>query len=141
MPQQYRVTQSTRRVNAFTSWLARMGLGKQVVLTTTGRRSGERRSVPVSPLDLDGVGYIVSPYGDVSWVKNVRADSRVELHRGRQRKDVTLAEVPPARTGKLLLAYWRQEKVTRRYFDVPSDPKPADFVAEAEAHPVFKIIT
>ncbi|REK20245.1 MAG: nitroreductase family deazaflavin-dependent oxidoreductase [Actinobacteria bacterium] len=137
----YVVTKGTRRVNKFTMWLARRGLGRQVVLTTTGRRSGEPRSVPVSPLDIKGTGYIVSPYGEVSWVKNVRENKSVHLRQGRQSRDVTLAEVPPGRRGELLHQYWKQERITRPYFDVPSDPDPSDFAAVAQQHPVFKIVT
>lgn len=142
MARRYEVTSTVRRVNVFTKWLARRGWGQQVVLTTTGRRSGEPRQVPVSPLDIKGVGYLVSPYGEVNWVRNVRANPRVRLRHGKQDREVTLAEVPPARTGELLLAYWADQKITRPYFDVPIEsPAPADFVKEAEAHPVFKIVT
>jgi deazaflavin-dependent oxidoreductase (nitroreductase family) len=137
----YVVTEGTLRVNKLTMWLARRGLGKQVVLTTTGRKTGLPRSVPVSPLDIRGVGYIVSPYGAVNWVENVRADKNVQLRRGRHNRKVTLAEVPVARRGVLLAAYWKQERITRPYFDVPSDPQPADFAVGAENHPVFKIVT
>jgi hypothetical protein len=49
--------------------------------------------------------------------------------------------VPVSRRGVLLAAYWKQERITRPYFDVPSDPQPADFAVGAENHPVFKIVT
>lgn len=137
----YVVTKGTRRVNAFTRWLARRGWGRQVELTTTGRETGKPRSIPVSPLDIKGVGYLVSPYGEMDWVKNVRADNKVRLRHGRQDRQVSLAEVPPARRGDLLHAYWKQERITRPYFDVPDDPKASDFLAEAEEHPVFRIVT
>lgn len=141
MAREYEVTAATRMVNVFTSWIARRGWGKQVVLTTTGRNSGQPRSVPVSPLDINGQGYLVSPYGEVGWVKNVRANNKVHLRHGKGKRTVTLADVPPSRAGELLFAYWKQEKITRPYFDVSSNPSANDFVAEAEAHPVFKIIT
>jgi deazaflavin-dependent oxidoreductase (nitroreductase family) len=137
----YVVTKGTRRVNSFTSWLARRGVGNQVVLTTTGRKSGEPRSVPVSPLDVRETGYIVSPYGEVEWVKNVRADKTVRLRQGRNDRKVTLAEVPVSRRGILLHQYYNEQKITRPYFDVPRDPKPEDFAVVAAAHPVFKIVT
>jgi deazaflavin-dependent oxidoreductase (nitroreductase family) len=137
----YVVTKATRRVNKLTMWLARRGWGKQVVLTTTGRKSGQPHSIPVSPLDIRGVGYIVSPYGEVDWVKNVRADKNVVLRQGRHNRKVTLAEVPVARRGVLLHAYWKQERITRPYFDVPANPGPSDFAVGAESHPVFKIVT
>ncbi len=44
------------------------------VLTTTGRTSGEPRQVPVSPIAMGGQEYLVSPYGNVGWVHNARAN-------------------------------------------------------------------
>jgi len=141
MVSKFKMTPARRRVNAFTMWLARRGLGQQVVLTTIGRLSGQPHRVPVSPLDIKGVGYVVSPYGDVDWVRNVRANPHVNLRQGRRSRDVTLAELPPARRGDMLMRYWTDQKITRPYFDVPATPTRADFDADAAAHPIFKIIT
>lgn len=141
MVSSFKMTSSRRWVNAITMWLARRGLGQQVVLTTIGRVSGEPHRVPVSPLDIKGVGYLVSPYGEVDWARNVRANSKVNLRQGKRSRDVTLAEVPARRRGELLFRYWTEQKITRPYFDVPSDPTRGDFDSDAAAHPVFKIIT
>ncbi len=141
MASKFKMTKGRRRVNAITMWLARRGWGQQVVLTTIGRISGEPHRVPVSPLDLTGVGYLVSPYGEVDWVRNVRANSKANVRQGRKSRDVTLAEVPTARRGDLLFRYWTDQKITRPYFDVSSDPTKADFDSDASAHPIFKIIT
>jgi deazaflavin-dependent oxidoreductase (nitroreductase family) len=111
-----------------------------VVLTTTGRQSGEPRAVPVSPLDIDGVGYLVSPYGEVGWVKNVRADPRVRLQHGQQDRTVRLMELTPENTARFLLRYWTREKITRPYFEVGTTPTVEDFKADAAAHPVFRIV-
>ncbi len=140
MAQHYQMTPARRAVNGFTMWLARRGLGAQVVLTTTGRVSREPRSVPVSPLDIDGVGYLVSPYGEVVWVKNARADPVVRIRQGRQDRSVRLMELKQGQAAKLLLAYWTREKITRPYFDVGPKPAAADFKEEVLPHPVFRII-
>lgn len=68
MAKQYEVTPSTVRVNRLTSSMARLGMGRTEVMTTMGRQTGQPRAVPVSPIEIDGVKYIVSPYGEVSWV-------------------------------------------------------------------------
>jgi len=138
---EYEVTGARRVVNKFTMWLARRGWASQVVLTTTGRSSGEPRPVPVSPLDVDGTGYLVSPYGEVNWVKNARSNPEVHLRHGRQSRKVRLMELKPENTGDLLLRYWKREKITRPYFDVGSSPTAQDFKKEADRHPVFRIIT
>ncbi len=141
MVSKFKMTKARRRVNKVTMWLARRGWGQQVVLTTTGRISGSPHRIPVSPLDIKGVGYLVGPYGEVDWVRNVRANSKVNLRQGRNSRDVTLLEVPAARRGDLLFRYWTDQKITRPYFDVPAKPTRADFDSDASAHPVFKIIT
>jgi hypothetical protein len=63
----------THGINRITSAVARLGVGRTQVMTTTGRKTGERRRVPVSPIVVEGVEYLVSPYGEVGWVHNVRA--------------------------------------------------------------------
>ncbi len=124
-----------------TMWLARRGWGQQVVLTTVGRKSGLDRPVPVSPLDIDGVGYLVSPYGDVNWVRNVRVNPEVHLRHGKGQRKVRLMELKPEKSAHLLHRYWEEQRITRPYFDVPSNPEESDFTAEAVEHPVFRIIT
>lgn len=141
MVRQFVVTAGRRRVGAFTMWLARRGWGPQVVLTTTGRNSGQPRPVPVSPLDIDGVGYIVSPYGDVNWVKNARINPDVRLQHGDNDRKVSLMELKADKAAPLLHHYWDEQRITRPYFDVGSNPQTSDFAAEATAHPVFRIIT
>lgn len=135
------MTAGRRRVGALTKWLARRGWGQQVILTTTGRKSGLSRSVPVSPLDIDGVGYLVSPYGDVNWVRNVRAHPEVRLQHGRNDRKVRLMELKTDNAAPFLHRYWKEQRITRPYFEVGSNPETSDFAAEAAAHPVFRIIT
>jgi deazaflavin-dependent oxidoreductase (nitroreductase family) len=52
--------------------LASLGVSRLAVLTTIGRRSGTPRELPVAPIRHDGLTYLVAPYGEVSWVHNVR---------------------------------------------------------------------
>jgi deazaflavin-dependent oxidoreductase (nitroreductase family) len=140
MVSKFQMTSGKRAANVLTMWLARRGWGQQVVLTTIGRVTGKPHRVPVSPLDIKGTAYIVSPYGEVDWVRNVRTTSKVELRQGKRTREATLAEVPPARRGDLLSRYWTEQKIARPYFDVTAHPTKADFVRVAESHPVFKIV-
>ena len=57
MAKQY---QATLGINRITSAVARLGIGRTQVMTTTGRKTGEPRRVPVSPIVADGVEYLVS---------------------------------------------------------------------------------
>ena len=40
-------------------------------LTVVGRRTGVLRKVPVIPVEVDGSRYLVSPYGESEWVRNL----------------------------------------------------------------------
>jgi deazaflavin-dependent oxidoreductase (nitroreductase family) len=129
----------TRNVNRLMAWAARRGMGKTQVMTTTGRKSGQRREVPVSPLELDGVEYVVSPYGEVSWVHNVRANPSVTLRHGSTERQVRLEEVSGAPAVSAAAAYYERESFARPYMDVPENPTEADFAAKTALFPVFKV--
>ncbi|MET0697124.1 MAG: nitroreductase family deazaflavin-dependent oxidoreductase [Acidimicrobiia bacterium] len=136
MAKEYKVT---RNVNRLMSWAARRGMGKTELMTTTGRKSGERREVPVSPLELDGVEYVVSPYGEVSWVHNVRANASVTLRHGSKERQVRLEEVTGPTAASAAAAYYERESFARPYMDVPENPATADFAAKSELFPMFKV--
>ena len=129
----------TRNLNRLMSWAARRGLGKTQLMTTTGRKSGERREVPVSPLELNGVEYVVSPYGEVSWVHNVRANSSVTLRHGSKERQVRLEEIIGPTAASVAAAYYDRESYARPYMDVPENPTEADFAAKAVLFPVFRV--
>jgi len=136
MAKKYEVT---RNVNRLMSWAARRGMGKTQLMTTTGRKSGERREVPVSPLELDGVEYLVSPYGEVSWVHNVRASASVTLRHGSKERQVRLEEITGPTAASAAAAYYQRESYARPYMDVPENPTEADFAAKAALFPVFRV--
>jgi len=136
MAKEYHVT---RNVNRLMAWAARRGLGKTQVMTTTGRKSGDKRDVPVSPLELDGIEYVVSPYGEVSWVHNVRADPAVTLRHGSKERQVRLEEMRGPTAASAAAAYYQRESFARPYMDVPESPTLEDFEAKAALFPVFKV--
>lgn len=138
MAKQYRMTPMKRLVSAITALMARRGAGNFVVVTTRGRKSGEPRQVTVSPLSRHDVDYVVSPYGDVSWVRNVRAQPEVLLRRGETERRVRLVE----ETGDhpdLVSEYYHREGFARRYMQLPDDPTEDDFSRLADHFPVFRI--
>jgi deazaflavin-dependent oxidoreductase (nitroreductase family) len=56
-------------------------------LTTTGRRSGEPRTIEIWFGELDGTLYLLSGGGDRSdWVRNLRQDPRVHVRLGGPRE-------------------------------------------------------
>jgi deazaflavin-dependent oxidoreductase (nitroreductase family) len=139
MAKQYEVNASTIRIAKLTSWMARRGMGRTEVLTTTGRKSGEQRSVPVSPIDVDGTTYLVSPYGEVGWVHNVRADPTATLRHGSKQRQVKLSEAEGEAAAAVVAAYHKREGYARQYMDVPEDPTIQDFLEAGDKFPVFAV--
>jgi deazaflavin-dependent oxidoreductase (nitroreductase family) len=48
-------------------------MGPNTLLTVRGRRSGQPRTVPVAVTEADGRRWVIGAYGDVNWVRNLRA--------------------------------------------------------------------
>ena len=65
-----------------------------VVLTVPGRKSGEPRSTPITPFEVDGHRYVVGGFPNADWVQNARAAAAGTVTQGRQREQVRLVEVP-----------------------------------------------
>jgi len=64
----------TRRLLA-----AGVPLGFNGLLTVTGRKSGLPRTTPVAIIEAGGGRWIWSPWGDVHWVRNLRAAGRATI--------------------------------------------------------------
>lgn len=87
----------TRNVfNPFVGVLHKLGLSLQgsQTLSVRGRKSGEMRSNPVNPFELNGHTYLLSPRGTTQWVRNMRVAKEGELHSGRKVRHFTAVEVP-----------------------------------------------
>ena len=99
-----------RYSNPLTRALLRIGIptGPNVLLTVRGRTSGRPRSVAVAVAELNGRRWVIGAYGDVQWVRNLRAaaEGDVRLHGrtvhvrarelGRDEAGVFYAETLPA---------------------------------------------
>lgn len=127
-----------RTINRIATWMSRLGVGSSVELVTIGRKSRQPRSVPVSPIDVDGVEYIVAPYGSVSWVQNVREEPIVTIRRGKRERPARLTEVTDE-AATIVAAYYERESFPRKYMDVPDSPTLKDFENAAASFPVFKV--
>jgi deazaflavin-dependent oxidoreductase (nitroreductase family) len=141
MVKQYRVTTTTRIVNWLMTTLIRLGFGpdKMHLLTVTGRRSGRPYSTPVSLVQQDVQRYLVSPYGEVNWVRNARAAGTVTITRGKNTETLMIEELDAEASGPILKQYIASEAITRPYFDAGPDSPVEDFAREAHRHPVFRL--
>ena len=52
---------------------ARVPMGFNGLITIRGRRSGEPRTTPLAIIAVDGSRWVWSPWGEVHWVRNLRA--------------------------------------------------------------------
>jgi deazaflavin-dependent oxidoreductase (nitroreductase family) len=131
----------TSLVNAVFSAMVRRGRGPAPVhvLTTTGRKSGQPRSVPVDVMEIEGVRYLVAPYGPVGWVHNARANPEVTLTRGDVTAKWQAAEVRGAEAVRPIRQYIRLIRVTKDYWEVGADASDDQIEAIVPKHPIFRL--
>ena len=100
-------------------------------LEVVGRRSGRPQRTPVVPVDVNGIRYLVSPYGESDWVHNVRAADRLTLTQRGRTSTWTAIELPVDQRPPVLAA-WRRKagRTVQVYFR--QRPEAAD-------HPVFRL--
>jgi deazaflavin-dependent oxidoreductase (nitroreductase family) len=140
----YRVTPFVRISNAIVSLLLRLGFrpGSMILLTVRGRTSGLPRTTPVVLTEEDRQRWLVCPFGNVNWVRNLRAAGEADLSYGRHREHIRVVELAPAEAGpflKNLLQVRRPPAFITQYFEVTANSSMEEFVAEAPRHPVFRI--
>lgn len=141
MAKTYRMDGTQRVINGIYRWLTDRGLGAEFrqILTVRGRRSGEPRSLPVDVLEVDGSCWLVSPYGLVNWVHNVRAAGTLTLRRGGTETSWRAAEVQGPEVVPVIRAYLHAVPVTQPYWDVTEASTDAELAAAVPKHPVFRL--
>ncbi len=142
MAKTYRITFGVRTGNALVTALLRAGVkvGSMSLLTVRGRKSGQPRTTPVAVIERDGERWLVAPFGDVNWVRNLRAAGEATLKRGRRAETVTAMELSTEEAAVILKrSLDGAPAFLRQYFDVTPASPLADFVREAPRHPVFRV--
>jgi deazaflavin-dependent oxidoreductase (nitroreductase family) len=107
------------------------------VLTVQGRKTAKPYSLPVQLIEREGQRWLVSPYGETSWVKNARPAGEVRLSRGAESRVFRIRELGPRESAPILREYLARQAVVRPYFNVSTDSALNAFEAEAPRHPVF----
>lgn len=132
-----------RMSNAVVAELLRLGvpLFGAHVLAVRGRASGQWRTVPVNPIDVDGVRYLVSPRGETQWARNLRVGGTCELRGGRSARQYTATEVADADKPTILRAYLaRWEWQVRPFVNgLTADSTDMELLAAAGRHPIFRL--
>ncbi len=70
-------------------------LGPNVLLTVAGRKSGLPRSTPVALVEAGGRRWIIGTFGEVDWVRNLRAARQATITRKRREEPVQATELSP----------------------------------------------
>src|SRR5437660_9382602 len=75
--------------------LLRLGvpMGPNALLSVRGRKSGLTRTTPVALVEVDGRRFLIGTFGDVNWVRNLRAAGEGVLTVGRRPESVKAVEL------------------------------------------------
>lgn len=71
-------------------------LGPNAPITIRGRRSGRPRSTPLALIEASGRRWVWAPWGEVDWVRNLRAAGRATVTAHRRSEEVRTTELTPA---------------------------------------------
>ncbi len=71
-------------------------LGRNGLITVRGRNSGLPRTTPVAIIAVSGRRWVWCPWGDVQWVRNLRAAGRATITVRRRQEEVRATELDRA---------------------------------------------
>ena len=128
----YRPSRVQRAANTMLTRALRNGRGPHFLrlLTVRGRRSGAARSTPVAPVVDGDRTWVVSPFGEVGWVRNARVAGQVALDRGDDHATYTVRELGPDESLPVL----------ERYLSTPARLFAGRQTRDASRpHPVFEL--
>jgi deazaflavin-dependent oxidoreductase (nitroreductase family) len=70
-------------------------LGPNGLITIRGRKSGLPRTTPLAIIEVAGRRWVWAPWGDVQWVRNLRAAGRATITVRGRTEQVTATELDP----------------------------------------------
>ena len=142
MAKTYRVPSFVRLANYLTTTLLRAGMkpGNMALLTVRGRKSGLPRTTPVALIEHDGQRWLIAAFGEVDWVRNLRAAGEASLKRGRRPKHILVKELSAEEAAPILKkSFTEAPGFLLKNFDATPESPLKDFEREALNHPVFLV--
>jgi deazaflavin-dependent oxidoreductase (nitroreductase family) len=133
----------TRNVfNPLVAGLHKLGVSVQgsQTLAVRGRKSGEMRTNPVNPFELDGRTYLLAPRGTTQWVRNLRVAGEGELRSGRKVRHFTAEEVADSEKLPLMRLYmdkWSWE--VKGFLGIDSKASDEEIERILPDHPAFAL--
>ena len=70
-------------------------LGLNRLVTIRGRKSGLPRTTPIAVIEASGRRFVWAPWGDVHWVRNLRAAGRATIANRGRNEEVRATELDP----------------------------------------------
>jgi deazaflavin-dependent oxidoreductase (nitroreductase family) len=92
-----RVPRSVSIFSPILQFLLRRGvpLGFNRLVTIRGRKSGLPRTAAIAVLEVAGRRWVWAPWGEVHWVRNLRAAGRASIRMRRRTDEVRAIELDP----------------------------------------------
>lgn len=115
------------------------------LLCVKGRNTGKTRRNPVGLFQHEGKRYLFSTFGDVNWVRNVRAANYVTIKKGLRTRTVVPVELPRESAAVVLKETIAPAflglggKIFGSHFPLKPDDSIDKFIEEAKRHPVFEL--
>jgi deazaflavin-dependent oxidoreductase (nitroreductase family) len=130
--------------NSMVKTLLRIGIkltgpGKypMYLITVRGRKSGQPRTTPIAVVEQDGKRYLLTPYGAVDWVRNLRAAGEASFTRGRRTEQMRAIELPEDEAAVVLKRFIETGNPIIRLFGITRETTPEDLERMLPSHPVF----
>jgi len=117
-----------------------ISLNGTTLITVPGRKTGKPHSTPITMVEFEGQRYVQSPFGNVNWVRNLRAAGTATLSWGRRHEVVRVTELSPEQAAPVIKSILpHAPKMIRDYFDVTPESSLEEFIREAPKHAVFAV--
>jgi deazaflavin-dependent oxidoreductase (nitroreductase family) len=139
------MTGGLRVVSTIITTLLRLGVpvGPSALLSARGRTSGKLYTIPIALVENSGTSFLVAAFGEVNWVRNLRAAGSAQLTRRRRTEAIGVVELGAREAAPILKQFLRESQSVsfiKPYFHVTPQSSLADFEQEALYHPVFRIV-
>lgn len=145
MVQPFKMSKQMYYATAFIKFLLQIGIpmGTLRLLEHQGRKSGALYQTPVALAQQNKTRWLVSPFGEVNWVKNIHANAYAQLKGGFRTEAIELVRLESPQEVAPILKQFRTQygfvPFIPPYFDATPQSPIKDFEAEAYRHPVFLI--
>ena len=154
MAKQYRVNAFVRINNLIISSLLHVGIsmGSFALLTVRGRKSGKPIETPIAIFNQERKSYLLTPYGVVNWVRNLRAaGGEATITYGKRNQKIHAIELSPEEAAPIfrdalrsgppgipdVVIRWYRNLFVLPYLNVTMDSSLEEFEREVLTHPVF----